>query len=179
MQHNLLWIPIRYITGLGCWVFCRQWSLCWLSCLSPFQSSMSSSSPFLQMGQCGPHVHFSSIGLLFCSLGKVIAWGMAVTLVGASAFSLLTEGVCVGGIGQSALALNRFVEAGTVLGHGVSSLTWKVGALGIASDFLSLLGWIAAGSRRVFFHLGPSCGVWNSFKFPLCQNIYSHWNGCG
>ena len=37
------------------------------------------------------------------------------------------------GNGQSALASNRYVEAGTVLGHGVSSLTLKIGALGIAS----------------------------------------------
>ena len=43
-------------------------------------------------------------------------------------------GAGVGGMGQSALALNRFMEAGMVLGLGVSFLTWKVGALGIASS---------------------------------------------
>ena len=48
-------------------------------------------------------------------------------------FSAFTMSVCIEGIGQSALALNRFMEAGMVLGQGVSSLTWKVGALGVAS----------------------------------------------
>ena len=62
-----------------------------------------------------------------------MAWGIAATLGGTSAFPTFTVGVCVGEIGQSALALNRFMEAGMVLGQGVSSLTWKVGALGIAS----------------------------------------------
>ena len=75
------------------------------------------------MGQCGPHVHFSSAGLLFLSLFKTIAQGVAATLGGTSAFSILTVGVSVGGIGQFAPASNRFVEAGTVLGQGVSSLT--------------------------------------------------------
>ena len=58
---------------------------------------------------------------------------MAATLGGTFAFCTLTVGVCIGGIGQSALALIRFMEAGMVLGLGVSSLTWKVGALGMAS----------------------------------------------
>ena len=93
---------------------------------------MPSSSSFLPMGQGSPHVHFSSVGLLFCSLGKTIVWGIAATLGGTSAFSTFTVGVCIGGIGQSPLASNRFMEAGMVLGQGVSSLKWKVGALGIA-----------------------------------------------
>ena len=59
-------------------------------------------------------------------------WGCCY-LGGTSVFSTFTVDADVGGIGQSALASNRFVEAGTVLGQGVSSLTWKVGALGIAS----------------------------------------------
>ena len=94
---------------------------------------MPSSSSFLQKGQCGPHVHFSSTGLLFCGLCKTIAQGPADALGGTSALSTFTAGVCVGGIGQSALVSNRFVEAGMVLGQGVSSLTCKVGALGRAS----------------------------------------------
>ena len=67
------------------------------------------------MGQCSPHVHFSSICLLFSGLFKTIAQGMAATLGGTSTFSILAVGIYVGGIGQSALALNRFLEAGTVL----------------------------------------------------------------
>ena len=94
---------------------------------------MPSSSSFLQIGQCIPHGHFSSTGILFCSLGKTIAWQIAATLGGTSAFSTFTVGVYIGEIGQSALASNRFMEAGAVLSQGVSSLTWKVGALGIAS----------------------------------------------
>ena len=85
------------------------------------------------MGQCSPHVHFSSFDLLFSGLGKTIAQGIAATLGGT--FSTFTAGVCERGIGQSALASNRFVEVGTVLGQGVFSLTWKVGALGVASGY--------------------------------------------
>ena len=127
------------------------------------------------MGQCHPHVHFSSTGLLFCGLGKTVAWGIAATLGGTSAFSTFTVGVCVGGIGQLALALNRFVEASTVLGQGVFSLTWKVGALGIASD----CGGLPLGGGRIYFNLGLSCRIGNSFKISLCQIAYSHWNGHG
>ena len=47
----------------------------------------------MQMGQCGPHVHFSSTGLLFCGLGITIA----ATLGGTSAFSTFTVGGCTGG----------------------------------------------------------------------------------
>ena len=81
------------------------------------------------MGQCGHHVDLSPI-----CLGKAIAEGIAATLDGTSAFSTFIVGVCIGGIGQSALALNRVMDAGMVLGQGVSSLIWQVVSLGMASD---------------------------------------------
>ena len=43
------------------------------------------------MGQCGPHVHFSST-----YLGMAIAWRIAATQGGASVFSTFTEGAGVG-----------------------------------------------------------------------------------
>ena len=133
------------------------------------------------MGQWGPHVHFSFTGLLSCGLGKIIAWGMAATLDGTSAFSILTVGVHIEGTGQSTLASNRFVEAGMVLGHGVSSLTWKVGALALVLGCCLCWGGMQLGAEGFSstWGLGPSCGVGNSFKFALCQIIYSHWNGYG
>ena len=65
---------------------------------------------------------YISLQLAYCScgLGKTIAQGIAATLGGTSAFSTFTAGVCIGEIGQSALASNRFIEAGMVLGQGVS-----------------------------------------------------------
>ena len=51
--------------------------------------------------------------------------------------------------------------------------------IGCGLRLLPFLGHIATGGRRIFFHLGLSCGVGDSLKFPLCQIIYSHWNGCG
>ena len=57
--------------------------------------------------------------------------GIAATLGGT--FSTFTVGVCEEGIGQSAPGSNRFVEPDMVLGQGVSSLIWKVGALGVTS----------------------------------------------
>ena len=76
------------------------------------------------MGQCSPHVHFSPI-----CLGKTIAWGITAIQGGISVFSTFMEGAGVEGIGQFALASNRSMKAGTVLGQEVSSLTCKVEAL--------------------------------------------------
>ena len=92
------------------------------------------------MGQCSPHLHSSSAGLLLWGLFDTRAHGMAATLGGifSSAFSILiTVGVSVGGIGQDALALNKFVEAGMVLGHGVSSLFCGVVAVTAGSGCCS------------------------------------------
>ena len=81
------------------------------------------------MGQCSPHVHFSPI-----CLGKIIAWGITAIQGGTSAFAVFTVGPGAGGIGQSALASNKFVKANSVLGQGLSSLTLKVGPVGISSS---------------------------------------------
>ena len=51
--------------------------------------------------------------------------------------------------------------------------------IGCSFRLLSLLGCNATGGGRIFFHLGPSCGIGDCLKFPLCQIIYSCWNGCG
>ena len=68
----------------------------------------------MQMGRCSPHAHFSPI-----CLGKTMAWGITAFWGGTSVF----VGAGVGETGQCALALNKFVEAGSVLGQWVSSLT--------------------------------------------------------
>ena len=75
------------------------------------------------MGHCSPHEHFSTT-----CLGITIAWGIAATWGGTS---VLTVGVGVGVIGQSFLALNKFLEVDPVLGQGMASLT---GALGMSSS---------------------------------------------
>ena len=103
---------------------------------------------------------------------------MAATLGGTYAFSILTVGVCVGGIGQSDLALNKFVEAGMVLGHGLSSLTWKVGALGIASGCCLCWGGLQLGAEGFSSTWGLPVGR-EFLQISLCQIIYSHQNGCG
>ena len=117
------------------------------------------------MGQCSPHVHFSSTDLLFCGLGKTTAWGIAATMGGTSAFSV---GGCIGGIGQSDLALNRFMEAGTVLGQGVSSLTWKTGALGEASS----CGGLQLGAEEFSSAWGLPVGWGIPSNFP-CAKFYT------
>ena len=50
---------------------------------------------------------------------------------------------------------------------------------GCSFRLLPLLGCVSAGGRRIFFHLGPSCGVGDSLKFSLHQIIYSHLNRYG
>ena len=81
-------------------------------------------SGFCAEGAVQSHLH-SSAGLLLWGLFSTRVWGMAAKLGGtffsASSF-LITVGAPVGGISQDALTLNKFVEAGMVLGHGVSSL---------------------------------------------------------
>ena len=96
-------------------------------------------------GKHSPHVHFSPI-----CLAKTIAWGIAAIWVCTSVF----VGVAVGGIGQSALASNKFVEADSLLGHEMSSLTWKVGALGISS----CCGGLDLGMEGFFSAWGLSVG---------------------
>ena len=91
-----------------------------------------------QMGQCSPHPHISSAlpwrGLF------TIAQRMASILGGifSSAFLvLMAVGTSVGGIGQDALASNKFVEAGMVLGHGVSFLFCRAVAVTAVSGCCS------------------------------------------
>ena len=107
---------------------------------------------------------FLSADLLFCGLGKTIVQGIAATWGGTSVFSTFTVGAGIGGIGQSALALNRFMEASTVLCQGVSSLTWKVGVLGADSG----CGGLQLGAEGFSSNLWPSCWGGNSFEFSLC-----------
>ena len=76
------------------------------------------------MGQCSLHPHISSAfpwdGLF------TIVQGIATTFGGifSSALSvLIIVGASIRAIVQDALASNKFVEAGMVLGHGVSSFS--------------------------------------------------------
>ena len=71
---------------------------------------------FLQMGQCGPHPHFS-----FICFGATMAQGISVSWSCASTF-IKGDDVGVGGIGQSFLDLNKFSDVDPVLGHGVPTL---------------------------------------------------------
>ena len=75
------------------------------------------------MGQCGPHEHFSAT-----CLGVTIKWGIAATWGDASVLIVIAG---VGGIGQSFLVSNKFLQADPMLGQGVPCLT---GALGMSSS---------------------------------------------
>ena len=148
-----------------CWVFCGHIFSCFLW-ISPCQSSSCFSS-FLQMGQCGPHEHFS----VTC-FGVTITQGIAAIWVGASVFTVgAGVGAGVGGIGQLFLVSNKFSEADPVLGQGVPCLT---GALGISSSGggLGVLGW------GMSFVLGLGCWVRNFHRLSCCQFIYCYWYEC-
>ena len=91
------------------------------------------------MGHCGPHPHISSANL-FCT----ITLGVAASFGGvfSSDFSILMKVVVgtsftLGGIGHDTLATNKFVEARTVFGHGMSSLVG--GAVNDSACSLGLL----------------------------------------
>ena len=131
--------------------------------MSLSQSSLCSSS-FLQMGQCSPHEHFSAT-----CFGITIAWGIAATWGGASVFTVGADvGVGVGGIGQSFLVSNKFLEADPVLGQGVPCLT---GALGIFFQRVGALNW----KDPSFW--GLVVGHWDFSKFSCCQFVYHYWYG--
>ena len=108
----------------------------------------------LTNGQHSPMYISLLFAYCFCGFFKTIAWGMAATLCGMSAFSILTAGVSVGGICQDIRASNRFMEAGMVLAHGVSSLTWKVETLGIASGCCLCWGVLQQGAEEFSSTLG-------------------------
>ena len=50
------------------------------------------------------------------------------------------------GFGQEVLASNRIVEAGMMLGHGVSSLVWRVVTVHVASDCCLCWGMLQLGT---------------------------------
>ena len=108
-------------------------------------------------------MYIFSAGLLLSGLFRTIAWGMAATLGQTSVSSISTVGVSVGGIDQFALASNRFVETGMVLGHGVSSLTWMAVTLGVASG--CCLCWVV-------LQLGTE-GISSTWGLPVGQGIPS------
>ena len=96
---------------------------------------------YAQMGHWGPHPHSSSDDLLFwAELPRTTGQGIAAFFGGALSALGLSPIVMKAGIGISFpvggishdLARNKFVEARTVLGHGVSSLVSEAvaGALG-------------------------------------------------
>ena len=105
------------------------------------------------MGQCGPHVHFSTT-----CLDISIAGGITATCGGASVFAVSAG---VGGIGQSFLASNMFWGVDSELGQGVPSL---IVALGMSSI---MGGWDCAwkdfpgisllGKELHFIFLLPNC----------------------
>ena len=79
-------------------------------------------------------------------------------------FSASSVGASVGGIGQDALALNKFVEAGMVIGHGASSLFCGAVAVTTASGCYVSWGLLQLGVE------GPS----SSWGFPEGQEIPSN-----
>ena len=107
------------------------------------------------MGQCGPHEHFSAT-----CLGITIAWGITTTWGGASVFTVGADvGVGVGGIAQSFLVSNRFLEVDPVLSQGIPCLTV---ALGISSS----------GGRLELSFWGLVVGHGTSANFPVA-NFYT------
>ena len=94
---------------------------------------------FVQVGQCGPHLHIS-----FALFWDGIVWGIAANLGGvlSSIFlGFMNAGVEVslGGIGHDAPATNKLVEAGMVFGHGVSSLVFRAVVVAVASGYCALV----------------------------------------
>ena len=123
-----------------------------------------------QTDHCGPHLHKSACGtagnvmLLFgAGLPRTIGWGIAACFGGVSSalglyiFWMADAGLSflLDGIGHD-LVINKFIEAGTVLGHGVSSLVDGMAGMAVAG---------ALGTR------GASCSsigglLWMGISMP-------------
>ena len=131
-------VPCVWVYRMFCWGCWAFWP-----CKSPSQSS----SIFLQMGQFGPHPHFS-----FIYFSATVAWGINVSWDCASTFIVGVE-VSVGGIGQSFLNSNKFSDIHPALGHGVPA---QVGIFSSGGGLLSAEE--------------PPWG-WISWNFPLAKFI--------
>ena len=122
---------------------------------------MSWGVDFAQMGQCSSHLHSSSVGLLVWGLFSTRACGMGANLGGVlfSACSVLIPmGASVGGIGQDALASNKFVEVSMVLDHRVSSLCCGAVAVNAASGCCLSWGLLQLGVEGPFSSWGLPVG---------------------
>ena len=126
------------------------------------------------MGHCGPHPHTSSDDLLFwADLLWTIVWGVTACFCGALSVlglsSILKKaGIGIsfpfGGITHDDLAANKFVEAGTVLGHWVSSTFSGMAAEAVAG---------ALGCKGVGFRLGIN-GTYPPWGFCI-EDLGTSW----
>ena len=111
------------------------------------------------MGHCGPHPHNSSDDLLFwADLSWAMSWGSLPVFVGHFLYWVsppsekrlvlgfhpnLGESACIGisslfqGISHDDLATNKFIDARTVFGHGVSSHVSGMAAEAVAGDLVA------------------------------------------
>ena len=122
--RDIKWLEVLIVVLLG--VLSGLWILMSWLFLLPVNIPIFLMFLFiLANGAMWSHVYFSAT-----CFGITIAWGIAATWGGASVFTV-GVGADVAGIGQSFLALNKFLEADPVLGQGVPSLT---GALGMSSS---------------------------------------------
>ena len=103
---------------------------------------------FLQMGQCGPHEHFS-----VACLGITMAWGITATWGGSSVLIVGSGCNCwsMGVLASSFLVSNRFSDVDPELGQGVLCLGW---------DIAFIFQWWRVGS----FILGSSWWTWDLSK---------------
>ena len=132
------------------------------------------------MGHCGPPTHNSSDDLLFwAELPWTIGQGIAACFDGALSELGLSSILMKAGNGISFpfrgigpdLATNKSVEAGTVLGHGVSSLVSGMAAEAVAGA----LGFKGVGccSIRGLFRLGING---TSFPWGFCiEDLGTSW----
>ena len=97
--------PSVWVHGMFCW------GCCWF-CISSSQSS----SMFLQIGQFGPHPHFSICFWVMVAQGIAALWGCGSTFI---------VGVEVGvGGNWPVFFWLKFPDADPAVGHGVPALVW-------------------------------------------------------
>ena len=134
-----------------------------------------------QMGNCSPiHTHL----LLTCCFGLIylgpMGWGLLPafgrTLSASVLFSILMKaGMGISfpfrGIGHDDLATNKFVEAGAMLGHGISSVVGGMEAEVVAGA-LGCTG-IGCGSIGGLFGLGIN-GTSPSWSFHI-EDLGTSW----
>ena len=148
--------------GFFCYCTSCAWVFLVFCCICFWCSPSQTSSAFLQMGQCGSHLHHSGFGAVALGVGWFGSWG-SILIGGLGIVAVMV--LLVGGIGQSFFSSKRLPYILPASGQGVLAWTrvfsnggrvvlwcWSLLSFRIYWGLVICLGWLRsclAGSGLV------------------------------